>query len=292
MAFYKTASVPVLAVYQSSGKFSKCATKNADISKEQDQQIKKALNLISQDVLNAVSKVYNISASIDDYIFPIPKAVKADEPNANGDNFSHEELTRFSNKHRCQVYKTFVNSPLHIEHASEDPKAARGFLPDAHYVQSNPEDKYVLTVVAMDTTKDAPLASGLIDNTINAFSMGCICDEVQCSYCNKKATSDRDLCDCLRHYKMARIGGQLVYENCLGVEYQELSVVGDPAYEGALTQFMLQRAAHKVEVNSIQDFTLISSLLSKQDQVEVARYFKANINRLPTAMLHLADKIL
>lgn len=291
MAFYKIGSAPIVGVYQSSGKFSKCASKNAEISKEEDSAVKSAINLISKDVLKALSKVYNISANIDDYIFPIPRAVTANVPNSNGDMFSHDELTRYSPAHKCLVYQTFRTAPLHIEHAAGDPKAARGFIPDAHYMTSNKDDMHVLTVVAMDTSKDPPLASGMLDGTVNKFSMGCICGAVQCSYCKKVAKSDRELCECLQNYKMARIGGKLVFEACLDVEYRELSVVGDPADEKAMTQTILQMAASKKEIPAEQ-FNVLSALVSKEDKREIARFFRENVSRLPDSMIRLADKLL
>lgn len=290
--FYKMGSTPILGVYQSSGKFSKCASKNNDITTATDDTIKKAINLISKDVLKAVSNVYNISDNIDDYIFPIPRAVTANIPNNNGDMFPHEELIRFSPSYKCQVYKTFRNTPLHVEHAADNPKTARGFLPDSYYMQQNPNDMYVLTIVAMDTTKDAPLAEGLMSGEINKFSMGCICEAVQCSVCNKIAKNDNEMCNHLKYYKLSKINGELVYEKCLGVGYRELSVVGDPADIRATTQMMLQKAAKRKQELSKQKSNIISSLVSKQDQVEVARYFKDNINKMPPAMLNLALKIL
>lgn len=292
MAFFKTASIPILGVYQASDKFVKCASQNSDVKKEEDQTVKRALNLISKDVLKALSKVYNISANIDDYIFPIPRAVTADVPNANGDRFQHDELVRFSPRHRCMVYQTFINDPLHVEHAASDPKTARGFLPDAHYMQDD-DEKYVLTVAAVDTSKDPALADGILSGDIDSFSMGCICDAVRCSYCGKVAHSDNDLCDCLMWHKMATIGGDLVFEDCLGVEYQELSIVRDPADIRATTQLLLQKAASKDRnIDVAADFSLISSLVDPKDQYEVARFMKENINKLPEAMLRLADKIL
>lgn len=293
--FFKISSVPVLGVYASSNNFSKCATKNADITEQEDVAVKRALNLISPDVLKAIAKVYDLSSNINDYIFPVPRAVQADNPNSNGDCFEHDELIRFSPKHRCQVYATFRRDPLHIEHASENPKAARGFIVDATYIQDNPKDRYVLTVVAADTTKDPPLTDGLLSGEIDKFSMGCICEAVQCSYtpCQKIATSDFDLCTHLINHKMSTINGELICEKCKGVEFGELSVVGQPAYEGATTQYILQHAASINEITKAKEnFNVLSSLVNKQDQYEIARYFQANANGLPDALLRLANKIL
>jgi hypothetical protein len=292
MSFYKTARTPILGVFKSSGKFHKRAAQNDDISKSDDAAVKKTLNILSKDVLKAVARVYNISSKIDDYIFPVPRAVTADEPNNNGDNFMHDELTRFSTNHRCLVYETFRNDPLHVEHLADNPKTARGYLPDAHYMTADTKDKHVLTVVAMDTTKDPALAEGLLSGEIDSFSMGCICDAVRCRKCGKTAHSDRDLCDCLRWYKMATIDGQLVFEDCLGVEFQELSVVGNPADPKARTQALLKHAASQAERNNIQaSFNIISSLLSESDQTEVARFFTSNVGKLPESMLRLADRL-
>ena len=294
MAFYKTATAPVLAVYQSSGKFSKIAAQNSDVTPQEDRAVQQALNILSGDVLKALARVYDISASIDDYIFPVPRAVTADIPNNNGDNFQHSELMRFSPDHRCLVYQTFRNDPLHIEHVAHDPKAARGYLPDVHYITADGEDKHVLTVVAMDASKDPPLAEGMLSGEINKFSMGCICDAVQCSYsgCKKVAKSDREMCDHLKFYKMSTIDGELIYEDCLGVEYQELSVVGTPADPKAETQALLKYATRKAQLGDVTaSFNVISSLISEKDSFEVARFFHENVNKLPEAMLRLADKL-
>jgi hypothetical protein len=296
MPFYKTAQAPIVSVYESSGKFSKRAAQNEEMTQQEDDAVKTALNILSKDVLKAVAKVYNISDNINDYIFPVPRAVTADEPNNNGDCFQHLELTRFSPNHRCLVFQTFRNDPLHIEHAADNPKTARGYIPDAHYVTANDADKHVLTVVAMDTTKDPPLAEGLLSGEVDEFSMGCICDQVRCSYskCPEPiANSDRELCDHLKWYKMSTIDGELIYEDCLGVEYQELSIVGNAADPKAKTQALLKYATRQAKLGqSRAAFSLLSTLVNESDQAEVARFFSKNAGKLPESMLRLADKLL
>jgi hypothetical protein len=294
MGFYKTAQTPILGVYQTSGKFHKLARKTADLTPAEEEAVKKTLNLISKDVVKALAHVYNLSDNINDYIFPVPRAVTAGtgnrpRPNNNGDNFEDEELRRFSTKHRCQVYQTFKNDPIHVEHVAFDPKAARGFIPDVQYIQS-PEDLHVIVVAAIDTTKDIPLSEGLLSGAVNSWSMGCICDSVRCSYCKSVAHSDNDLCSCLKHHKMSKIGGKLVYEDCLGVEFQELSIVANPADTTALTQRLL-RCSSLQEKEISSSFSPIAGVLSKEDQVEVARFIKENINRLPESLLKLANKL-
>lgn len=293
MPFYKTGSAPILGVYQNSGKFTKKAASGTDMSVQEERAVQEVLNILSKDVLKAVARVYNISDNINDYIFPVPRAVTADVPNNNGDNFQHDELIRFSDGHRCQVFQTFKNDPLHVEHLASNPKTARGYIPDVYYITANDKDKHVLTVVAMDATKDPPLADGLLSGEIDSFSMGCICDSVRCSHCHHVAHSDKDLCDCLKWYKMSKIAGELVYEDCLGVEYQELSVVGNPADPKARTQALLKYATKQANRQNIKTaFTVIAGLLEDpEDRFEVARFFKVNANKLPEAMLRLADKL-
>jgi hypothetical protein len=295
MPFYKTAKTPIISVYQSSGKFTKRAQQTEEITEQQDRAIQDTLNILSKDVLRAVAKVYNISDNINDYIFPVPRAVTADTPNNNGDNFEHDELVRFSPLHKCMVFQTFRNDPLHIEHAADNPKNARGYLPDVHYMTATGKDKHVLTVVAVDTKKDSPLADGILSGEVDSFSMGCICDEVHCSYskcASPVARSDKELCDHLRWYKMATLDGELIYENCRGVEYQELSVVGNPADPKARTQALLKYASRKAHVGQVQAaFNLISNLVDTEDQVEIAKFFNLNAGKLPAAMMRLADRL-
>ena len=291
MPFFRTASAPILGVYQSSGKFTKCAAQNSDITKSDDKQIKQSINLLSPDVLKSIARVYEISDNVNDYIFPVPRAVTANIPNGNGDRFTHDELIRFSSPHRCRVFETFRNDPLHVEHAADNPKTARGFLPDVYYMTKNPKDMHVLAVVAVDTKKDQPLADSILSGETNAFSMGCICESVKCSYskCGKVAYSDNELCDHLRFSKMARIDGEQIFEDCFGVEYQELSVVGTPADPKALTQALLQYAARKTKrVAGMDKPALITHFLDREDQEIAAEYFKRNIGHLPEALVRLA----
>lgn len=293
MPFFKTASSPILSLYHSSGNFIKSASQGK-VGQEEEKQVQRAINLFSKTHLGAISKIYNLSENPEDYIFLVARAVTADIPNNNGDNFRHDELTRFSQDHKCLVYETFRNDPLHIEHAADDPKTARGFIPDVSYITGNAKDKHILTIVAVDTTKDAPYAKALLSGEADSFSMGCICDAVQCSYsrCKKVAYSDRELCDHQRYYKMSRIGGELIYQDCLGVEYKELSGVQNPADPKALAQMLLRCASAKQSKAQVMEtFNLISRMVSPEDAYEIGRYFHDNANKLPESMLRLADKL-
>jgi len=47
------------------------------------------------------------------------------------------KIDKILHKPQMSCLSNFKNVPLHIEHAALDPKAARGFLPDAQYIQQD-----------------------------------------------------------------------------------------------------------------------------------------------------------
>jgi hypothetical protein len=92
---------------------------------------------------------------------------------------------------------------------------------------------------------------------------------------------------------MSTIDGELIYEDCLGVEYQELSIVGNAADPKAKTQALLKYATRQAKLGqSRAAFSLLSTLVNESDQAEVARFFSKNAGKLPESMLRLADKLL
>ncbi|MFA5132623.1 MAG: hypothetical protein WC444_04875 [Candidatus Paceibacterota bacterium] len=285
--FFKTASIPIIALFETNGKFHKLASQNDDLPGHALDKIKGKLNMFDKDMLKAIAKVYNISDKISDYVFPVPRAVTANIPNGNRDRFTDGELLRFAELHKCRVYETFRNDPIHIEHNAADPRTARGFIPDAAYNKYNHKDQHVLTIAAIDTKKDIPFAQGIISGEINKFSMGCICDSVKCGKCGKVASSEEDLCDCLKHDKMS------TYSDCLGVEFKELSGVDNPADETATTQYMLMAASlRKMGVQAKEQAKIVNQILNRGEQVQLARYIKANINTLPESFLKLVQTIM
>lgn len=286
--FFKTASIPVVAVLNHKGSFSRRASK--DLSDKDNQEIKKQINLIKPEIVASISKLYNISPNIKDYIYVVARALTADIPNQNGDCFPDSELTRYSHQHRCQVYSTFRHCPIHVEHCASDPKTARGFIPDCSYHTASQEDKHVLCLVAIDTTKDKPLAEGILSGKTDSFSMGCTCQDVTCSLCNKTAKNDRDLCEHLAFHKMRKVGGKLIYEICGGVEYQELSVVGTPADPTAKTQQILRMAAAQ-QLAKPDHWAPIASMLTEREQVELALYAEKNFDQIPDSLVKLLAKL-
>jgi hypothetical protein len=289
--FHKFASIQILSVVKPNGSFVKRASKKGQLTQEEQADVKTSINLIRPELVKSLAGLYNISPKVSDYIFVVARALTSDVPNQNGDCFTEKELTRFSSQHKCQVFETFRNCPIHVEHCASDPKTARGFIPDCSFNTKNANDKHVLCLVAVDTTKDKPLSQGLLEGKINSFSMGCTCQEVECSVCAKIAKNDRDLCEHLQYHKMRTIQGKKVYEVCHGVEYQELSVVGVPADPTALTQQILRAASRQVQSPDGSKWSAIASMLSDRDQVELALFAQKNLDALPESLLKLLVKL-
>ena len=67
------------------------------------------------------------------------KAIKADEPNSNGDYFSEEQLIK--------SYKTFEGVPFFTNHDNQNVENARGKIIFAEWV---PEEKSIYTISFVD----------------------------------------------------------------------------------------------------------------------------------------------
>ena len=257
-------------------------------------------NILESKVFGSVAAAYDVSSDPREYLYLVARAVTADVPNSNGDMFPDSELRRFDLGRTQVVYGSFLNAPLHINHEASDPTAAKGFLPDVHYNDSNPGDMHVEALVAVDRTKDPQLAEDIESGRRNEFSMGCLAGEVQCSIssCMKKATSEPELCQHLRRAKMTMIGNELVYETCRQVTFTELSNVDDAADKTATTKAMLGRIASaqkKITTYDAKEFRRAASVLraidgltlDAEDRIEVAAYLRDNRQYLPEGMRNL-----
>jgi hypothetical protein len=215
--------------------------------------------------LDVVAERYAISRNPADYVFVAVRANSADRPNENGDAFAKDELLRFDHHAGKRVYQTYELKPNHINHRASNPKAARGFVLDAAYNKLNSGDEFVEVLIAVDRTKDRIYAKGILDGTINKFSMGCSCAQTRCNVCAKVARTEGEFCTHIRRSKMrvfkdhgdgnwqltnvtAREASKhpnhkLAFEWCEFVGYDEISGVDVPADPTALTQEVLSRSA-------------------------------------------------
>ena len=247
-------------------------------------------DLLDQNVFNAVAERYRVSKDPSDFIYTVARAVTADVPNQNGDAFPIEELLSLHPSAGVLVYQTFINDPLHVEHMSEDPTTAIGFILDSHFNQDNLNDKFVEVMVLIDKNKDRKMAGDIASGRRNSFSMGALCENEVCSICGKSSRDETEFCNCLRNMRMQRIGGKLVYGKCYGVTYTELSSVANPADPKAVQRFLL--AASKRGTGCAVNVPLIGRMgLSPVEAREVARYFDIRMGELPPSMVRLGEKL-
>jgi len=222
--FIKTASVSTIAVAISDGKiFQKSAAYkdeqgSAYLSGSRTIDIKAALDIVASE--------YNISPNPEDYVFEAIRGNTANIPNENHDAFHKNELLRFDHRLGKQVYRTYELKPHHVQHRASDPKAARGFIVDAHYNDSaGPldecpncghktaskegrdqsgihcascgsvvKDEYVELLIAIDKTKDPTFAQGVMSGVLKHGSMGCSCLRTRCNVCGKVAYTRSEFC--------------------------------------------------------------------------------------------------
>ena len=211
------------------------------------EYITRGVNIDINGALGAIASAYHLSSNPSDYIFIVAVALHANEPNENADAFSDSELTRFDPALGMMVYESFRLKPHFIEHKSDDITAARGFILDAHYADDDPNDKFVELVIAVDKTKDPAYAQAVESGKIRTFSMGCTASATKCAICNNVAVSPLDFCDHVRgKFNTREIEGKRVFEWCLGVVFDEISAVADPADTGAIYEEKLARVASRV----------------------------------------------
>lgn len=216
-----------------------------EISKR-SKYITDGISVDIQKALDVVADKYNISKNPNDYIFIVAIACHANKPNDNGDAFSDSELTRYDPILGMRVYESFRLKPHFIEHKSSDVTQAKGFILDAHYNEDDPDDKFVELVIAVDKTKDPEYARAVEQGKIKTFSMGCSASATKCSICGNVAISNFDFCEHIqKKTSIKEVNGKRVFEWCLGVVFDEISAVADPADTGALLQEKLGKVARK-----------------------------------------------
>ncbi len=89
-------------------------------------------------------------------------AIKADEPNDNGDYFSEEELKK--------SYSTFIGVPVFTNHNNTDAEQARGKVVHSWW-DSNRNG--IMIIARVDSEAYPQLARGIKENYIMSTSMGC-----------------------------------------------------------------------------------------------------------------------
>ena len=91
------------------------------------------------------------------------KAIKANEPNSNGDYFSEDELKR--------AYKTFEGVPFFTNHDNQNVENARGKIIFAEWI---PEEKSIYTISFVDREAYPHICRSIEEEYITGVSMGAV----------------------------------------------------------------------------------------------------------------------
>lgn len=191
-----------------------------------------------------------ISSDPKDYlIYPVP-IMYSDLPNRNGFAFPLQELIRWNVELGRQAFKGWAGMPMYKEHRSEDHKKALGMVIDTRLrrIENFGRGVFwkVMALAAIDRNKDPELAERMEQGLLDTYSMGAMVDYCTCSYCGAVAGKCSHVPEENDTVSFYTLNGRLVYKNVHGVKPYELSVVEDPAFGTAQSNFRLSYPLPKV----------------------------------------------
>ena len=188
----------------------------------------KATALLPNGQISKVASAEDNSEYSNDFLYFIARALTANVPNANGDYFPEDELQK--------SYQSFIGKNLHLNHDADDVAKAVGKIIDAWFVK-NEDDIYVVCLCKIDKKLHPELARNIETGIIDSVSMGCSCQECECSICGCKAHNESEMCDHLKNFlgREITVNGKTEKVSSInrGITFNELSLVGDPADSNA-----------------------------------------------------------
>ena len=204
------------------------------------------------------------------------KAIKADEPNSNGDYFSEAEL--------LISYKSFEGVPFFTNHDNQNVENARGKIIFAEWI---PEEKSVYTIAFVDREAYPHICRSIEEEYVTGVSMGASVEYSTCNICGNKAEKTDDYCSHIRNRKGRKFSGrvrnvetgetkdfrdELVFEYNYGIKFIELSAVVDPACPSCKIEGIIPNEDYMQKVASLEnDFAMIktASLFKTASQEEI-----------------------
>lgn len=182
---------------------------------------KKAFEQVLEDSYN----VYKISETLPDYLYVCFRALTADVPNMNWDQFDTEELNRYDSYLKQKVYETFNGKSIFTNHQSQKVENSIGVIFDSYFNTKNANDKFVEIIFGIDRRKSDDIARGVETSRLKSGSMGCQISHSLCSYCQHPAYTEADFCSHLKNYRGQLLDSIRVAERLRGVNFQEYSIV-------------------------------------------------------------------
>lgn len=217
-----------------------------------------------------VSKIIETKKS--DHLYYRARAISSLEtsgPNGNFDGFPKKELQA--------AVDTFLGKNIFLNHDSDNPIKSVGRIVDALFVDdAEAKESYIEIVGRIDRVLHPEIARMIETGELNATSMGCSCDESECSVCGTKLHSDADeKCEHLSPMGLGKeftaeldkpefniMRGQKVkaYAINSGISFTEDSIVNVPADGKALIKTILSNMRQKLSKKAA---------LSKEEQLDL-----------------------
>jgi hypothetical protein len=209
----------------------------------------KATALLPNGKISKVASMEDKSEYSNDFIYFIARALTANVPNANGDYFPDDELEK--------SYESFIGKNLHLNHDADDVAKAVGKIIDAWFVRTD-GDIYVVCLCKIDKKLHPELARNIETGIIDSVSMGCSCQECECSICGCKAHNESEMCEHLKNFlgREIDVNGQKQKVSSInrGITFNELSLVGDPADSNAhMYQIYANKRSDGMNKKAMQD---------------------------------------
>ncbi len=231
-------------------------TFNAYVEKHpQSMEVAKAAYqtmVTAPDWIPFAAEAYHTSNKVSDY-FIIPTIIMpSDLPNRNAAAFPLAELTKFSPDIGDLAYRGWKGKPVHVEHINQDPTKAIGAVVDVSMRPlKNTSMWKVITLLAVDRTKNVPITSAILRGERKHYSMGAMVKGHTCSVCGARGDIQKghrtryDGLACgTQHAALERNGQFKVFDTAKGgktlgflnvydIKPFEVSSVSVPAYVSA-----------------------------------------------------------
>lgn len=199
----------------------------------------------------------------DGYLYVQVRAISS-RVNKNEDGWPSKEL--------ASAYRTFENRPIFVDHNNENPERTRGYVKaallhvedvekassfDPYYATAPDHHKpptWIELLLEVDAKSFPKLAHAILNEEIDAVSMGANISLSKCSVCDKEAKTPQEYCIHLKNgkgqeFEIVSSDGtkqkKRAYEDCYGVNFFEISFVFDPADSTALVQDIRAEASTK-----------------------------------------------
>jgi hypothetical protein len=146
------------------------------------------------------SEAFDLQAEIKnhpDSLFVKCYAIKADEPNDNGDCFSRKELIKAT--------PTFVGVPVFTNHQNTDINQARGKVIHSWW---DDEKNGIMIIARVDAIAYPQLARGVKEQYVTSTSMGAQVQYSLCSVCHNHAETPDSYCGCIRERKTRTVSSK------------------------------------------------------------------------------------